>query len=101
LGGGGGEQGGVVGEDFNKKVILWVIAEKMKIYSYIHVGKIYIHRIFPEAWTNSKGLYSRIYLIWHQLDWKGAVLLNVPFIKQHLYWPKFLHVIFPLCFFIL
>jgi hypothetical protein len=57
----------------------------MKIYSYIHVGKIHILRMFPKGWTNSKGLYGRIYLIWHLCDWKGAGLLNVPFTKQHLY----------------
>ena len=31
-------------------------------------------------------------------NWKGAGLLNIPFIKQHLYWPKFLQVIFFLLF---
>jgi hypothetical protein len=82
---GGEVLGGGFGEDFNKKVDLQVIAEKMKIYSYIRVGKIHMHRMFPKGWTNSKGLHSGIYLIWHPHDWKGAVLLNVPFIKQHLY----------------
>jgi len=80
-----GAQGGGVGEVSNKKVGLGVIAEKMEIYSYIHVGKIYIHTMFPKGWTNFKGLYGRIYLIWHPHDWKGAGLLNVPFINMALY----------------
>jgi len=29
-------------------------AEEVKIYSYIHVGKIHIHRMFPKGWTISK-----------------------------------------------
>jgi hypothetical protein len=40
---------GAVGEDSNKMVTLRVIAEKMKIYSFIHVGKIHIHRMFPRV----------------------------------------------------
>jgi len=77
-----GAQCGGVGEDSDKKVGLGVIAEKMKIYSYIHVGKVHIHRMFPKGWTNSKGLYGRIYLICHPHAWKGAGLLNVPFISE-------------------
>jgi len=69
---------------------LQVNAEKMKIYSYIHVGKSHIHQMFPKGRTNSKCLYSRIYLIWHPQDWRGAGLLNIPCVKQYLF----------LCFFI-
>ena len=71
-------------EDSNK-VGLHVIAEKMKICSYLQVGKILIHRIFPTGWENFKCSYSRISFIWHPRDWRHAGLLNVPFIKQHLY----------------
>jgi len=52
---GGGLPIGGVGEHSNKNIGLGVIAEKMKIYSYIHVGKIHIHRMFPKDWTNFKG----------------------------------------------
>ena len=45
-------------------------------------------------------LYSRIYLIWHLQDWRGAGLLNIPFVNQNLCWPEFLQVLFSLCFFI-
>ena len=37
----------------SKKVGLCVIAEKMKICSYVHVGNILTHRIFPTGWTVS------------------------------------------------
>jgi hypothetical protein len=50
--------------------------------------------------TNSMWLYSRMYLIWHPQDWRGAGSLNIPFVKQYLWWPKFLQVILFLCFFI-
>jgi hypothetical protein len=66
-------------------LVLHVPAEKMKIYSYIHIGKIHTHRMFPKGWTISQSLYSRIYLISHPQDWTGARLLNIPFIKLHLY----------------
>jgi hypothetical protein len=75
----------VFGRVCTRWVCLQVIAEEMKIYSYIHVGgkKIHIHQMFPNAWSNSNYLYSRIYLMWHQQDWRGAGLLNFPFvIKQ-------------------
>ena len=72
----------------------------MKICSYLHVRNIFICRMFPEGWTDFKCLYSRIYLIWHPKDWRGATELSIPFIKQYLYWPKFLPLIFALCLFI-
>ena len=79
---------------------LQVIAEKMKIHSYIHVGKkICIYWMFPKGCTNSKCLYSGIYLIWDPQGWRGARLLNISFVvKQYLYWPKFLQVIFSCVF---
>ena len=40
-------------------------------------------------------MYSRISGIWYLHDWRGARLLSIPFIKQYLYWPKFLQEIFP------
>ena len=39
-------------------------------------------------------LYSRIYLIWHPQDRRSAGLLNIPFIKQYHYLPKFLSLWF-------
>ena len=33
-------------------------------------------------------------------NWSGAGFFTIPFIKQHLYWPNFLQVIFFLCLFI-
>ena len=58
-------------------------------------------RIFHKDWTNSKCLYSRIYLIWHPLDWRDAGLLNIPsVVREYLHWPKLLQVIYSLCFFI-
>ena len=39
-------------------------------------------------------LCSRIYLIWHPHDWRGARLFNIPFVKQYLCLPKFLQVVF-------
>jgi len=54
-----------------------VIAEKMKIYSFIHVGKFHIHGMFPRVWINSKFLYSTIYLISLPQNWRGVWWLNV------------------------
>ena len=44
------------------------------------------------TWTKSMCLYNRIYLIWHPQDWRGAKLLNIPFVKQY---P--LHLVPPHC----
>jgi hypothetical protein len=65
-------------------VCLHGITEKMKIRSYIHVGKNPYPQDVPKRWTNSNFLYSIIYLIWHPQNWRGARLLNILFIKQHL-----------------
>ena len=42
---------GVGGGEYYKKVGLRVIAENMKLCSYLHIGKILSHRIFPSVWT--------------------------------------------------
>jgi len=76
--------GGGVIEDSNK-VKLHVIAEVIKICSYLQVGKILTLRMFQTGWDYFKCLCSIISSIWQPHDWKGAGLLNVPFIKQHLY----------------
>ena len=62
--------------------------------------KIHIFRMFSKGWTDFKCLYRRIYLIWHTKDWRCATELSIPFIIQYLCWPKFLPLIFSLCFFI-
>jgi hypothetical protein len=41
------------GENSNKKISLWVIAEKMEICSYLHVGKTITYRVFLTGWTVS------------------------------------------------
>ena len=85
-----------VGGRFCTRLVgLQVIANKLKIY-YLHVGKIQKARE-----SNSICFYSIIHLIWHPQDGRGAALLNIPFVKQCLCWPKLLQVIFFLCFFIL
>jgi hypothetical protein len=76
--------GGHVLEDFNKGKVP-VIAEMIKLCSYLQVGKILIRRMFQTGWDDFKCLCSGISLIWQPHDWKVAGLLNVPFIKQHLY----------------
>jgi hypothetical protein len=48
----------------------------------------------PIWFTNE---YSRIPLIWHPQNWSCARLSNIAYIKQYLYWPKFLQVIFCYC----
>jgi hypothetical protein len=66
--------GGSVVDEF----FLQLIAEEMKICSYIHVGKeIYIHQMFPKDWTFTNCLYRKIYLICHPQDWRGTGLLNI------------------------
>jgi len=64
---------------------LHVIAEKLKIYSYIHVVKNPYPQIDSYRPDKFKCLYSRISLIWHPQNWRGTGFLNIPFIKQHLY----------------
>jgi len=61
--------------------------ENKNMFLYTCEGKkINIHRMFPKGWTNSKCLYSAIYLIWDPQDWRGAGLLNILFVvKQYLY----------------
>ena len=39
--------------------------------------KIHNYRIFPKCCSIMKCLYSRIYLIWHPQDWRGAGLINI------------------------
>jgi hypothetical protein len=41
---------------------LYVTVEKMKIYSYIHVGNNITDRMVPKGWTISMSLYSIFYL---------------------------------------
>jgi len=38
---------------------------------------------------------SRISVIWHPQDFRGARLFSIPFIRQYLYWIKFSQEIFP------
>jgi len=40
--------------------------------------------VFPKDWNDLKCLYSRIYLIWRTKDLRGATVLSIPYIKQHL-----------------
>jgi len=42
-------------------------------------------------------IYIRSSVIWHLHDWKAAISLSIPFIKQNLYWPKFLQEFFLVC----
>ena len=42
--------------------------------------KFHIHHTRHKGCTNSNCLYTRIYLIWHPQDWRGAGLLNFPFV---------------------
>ena len=74
---------GSVGRVFTRSVGLQVIAEKMKIYSYLHVVN------FPYPQDDSYRpdkfniLCSGISLIWHPQNWRGARLLNIPFVINH------------------
>ena len=49
-----------------------VISEKMKIYSYLHVAKNPYPQVVSYRPDKFKCLYSRIYLIWHPQNWRGA-----------------------------
>jgi hypothetical protein len=52
---------------------LLVTAEKIKIYPYLYIGKKSISTgFFLRGWSISECLYSRIYLIWHRQEWRGA-----------------------------
>jgi len=86
LGGGGRVSTGLVG--------LYVIAEKTKIY-HLRVVKNSYPQNDSYSSDKFKCLDSRISLIWHPCDWRGARILSIPFNKQHLNWPNFLEVIFP------
>jgi hypothetical protein len=62
------------GLEGSNKVKLHVIAEMIKICSYLQVGKILTHRIFLTGWDDFKCLCSGMSLIWQPHDWKGAEL---------------------------
>jgi len=63
---------------------LCVTAEKTKIYPHLRVVKILIHKMFPKDQTNLRA-YAVYFLICPPCDWRGARVLSIPFIKQHLY----------------
>jgi hypothetical protein len=91
---------GLGGRFCTRWVCVHVIAEKMKIYSYLHVIKYAYPQDDSRRADKFKCLYSRISLIWHQQNRRGAGVFSVLFIIQYLYWPNFLQVFFPLDFFI-
>ena len=86
------------GGDSNKKVVLGVIAEKMKMCTYLHVRNNPYPLDVSYSLDQFQVMCSRISIIWHLHDWRGATSLSIPFIKQHLHWPKFLQEIVSLCF---
>ena len=90
----GGRMGG--GENCNKKVGLRVIAVNMLLSP---CRKNFPMRMmFHKSWNQFKCLQSRIYLIWHPKHLRAVTVLNIPLVKQYLFWTKFLQLIFPLCF---
>jgi hypothetical protein len=56
--------------------------ENMSLYPH---SKSPYPQVDPYRPDKFKCLYSRISLIWHPQNWRGARFLNVPFIKQHLH----------------
>jgi uncharacterized membrane protein len=75
----------VCGRFCTKWVGLQVIAEKMKIYSYLHVAKYPYPKDISQMPEKFKCLYIIISLFWHPQNWRGARLLNIPLVlKQHL-----------------
>jgi hypothetical protein len=58
------------GVEYYKMVVLQVIAEKMKLCFYLHVGKILSHRIFPSGWT-LKCVYSICHQVLFELTKEG------------------------------
>jgi len=62
-------------------VVLYVIAEKLIIYSYTHVVKNPYPQVDSCRPDKFKCLYTRISLIWQLQNWRGAIFLNIPFIK--------------------
>ena len=75
----------VVGRVCTRWFGLDIIAEQMKIYSYLPVIKNPSPQYDSRRADKFKCLYSRISLILHQQNCTGAGVFSVLFIKQYLY----------------
>jgi hypothetical protein len=64
---------------------LHVIAEKMKVYSYIHVGKKSVSTRYFLNTGQIPSVFIVEFMYSHDHRIRGAGLLNIHFVKQYLY----------------